>query len=78
MDIKDRDQKLEVMKDALEKQREFNITLQTELRGVKKEKRAEAFKNENLRASMIQKQRIESALKNESKKVEHEQIKLEE
>ena len=43
MDIKDRDQKLEVMKDALEKQREFNITLQTELRGVKKEKRAEAF-----------------------------------
>ncbi len=71
-DIKDRDQKLEVMKDALEKQREFNITLQTELRGVKKEKRAEAFKNQNLRASMIQKQRIESVLKNESKKVEHE------
>ena len=59
MDIKDRDQKLEVMKDALEKQREFNITLQTELRGVKKEKRAEAMRNETLRQNMLMKQRIE-------------------
>ena len=78
MDIKDRDNKLEVMKDALEKQREFNITLQTELRGVKKEKRAEAFKNQQLRADMINKQRNESVLKNESNKLKHEQTKLEE
>ena len=41
MDIKDRDKKLQVMKKALEDQKEFNITLQTELRGVKNEKRKE-------------------------------------
>ena len=72
MEIMDRDKKLQVMKKALENQREFNITLQTELRGVFNEKRKEIEINGSLRHTMRLKENEEAILQDDIKKVLHE------
>ena len=50
MDIKDRDKKLQVMRKALEDQKEFNLVIKNELYGVDNEKRKEMEVNGSLRS----------------------------